>query len=88
VPADVGGDEHERKWRKGAVIYGIYPRALRATNDDGAGDVPGIISDLRRMACETWESTLWRYARLIKALKPIWGMTFLTTVTFTGHMEH
>ncbi|MES2824052.1 MAG: alpha-glucosidase family protein [Pseudomonadota bacterium] len=33
-------------WWRGAVIYQIYPRSLMDTNNDGIGDLPGIISKL------------------------------------------
>ncbi|RYY74310.1 MAG: alpha-glucosidase [Gammaproteobacteria bacterium] len=33
-------------WWRGAVIYQIYPRSLLDTNNDGIGDLPGIIKKL------------------------------------------
>lgn len=38
--------EQERKWWKEAVIYEIYPASFKDSNDDGVGDIPGIISKL------------------------------------------
>src|SRR6056297_3334380 len=35
-----------REWWKGAVIYQIYPRSFQDSNDDGIGDLKGIISRL------------------------------------------
>jgi len=32
-------------WQRG-VIHQIYPRSFRDSNDDGVGDLPGIISRL------------------------------------------
>lgn len=37
-------------WWRGAVIYQVYPRSLMDTNDDGIGDIPGIISKLDYIA--------------------------------------
>ncbi|KOP65144.1 oligo-1,6-glucosidase [Bacillus sp. FJAT-18019] len=35
-----------RKWWKEAVAYEIYPRSFMDSNEDGIGDLPGIISRL------------------------------------------
>ncbi|ACT60146.1 alpha-glucosidase [Hirschia baltica] len=37
-------------WWKGAVIYQIYPRSFLDTNDDGVGDLAGILSGLEYVA--------------------------------------
>jgi alpha-glucosidase len=37
-------------WWRGAVIYEIYPRSFMDTNDDGVGDLPGIIERLDYVA--------------------------------------
>lgn len=37
-------------WWKGAVIYQIYPRSFLDTNNDGVGDLPGIIKKLDYIA--------------------------------------
>jgi len=34
------------KWWKDRVVYQIYPRSFQDSNDDGIGDIPGIISRL------------------------------------------
>ncbi len=34
------------KWWKSAVIYQIYPRSFSDSNQDGIGDLQGIISKL------------------------------------------
>ncbi|MDT8408852.1 MAG: alpha-glucosidase family protein [Wenzhouxiangellaceae bacterium] len=37
-------------WWRGAVIYQIYPRSFQDSNDDGIGDLPGIISRIDYLA--------------------------------------
>lgn len=37
---------HERKWWKEGVVYQIYPASYKDSNNDGIGDIPGIISKL------------------------------------------
>ena len=38
--------ENARKWYENAFIYQIYPRSFADSNNDGVGDIPGIISKL------------------------------------------
>lgn len=40
------GRENDNKWWKSAVIYQIYPRSFADSNQDGIGDLQGIISKL------------------------------------------
>ncbi|CAG8970958.1 hypothetical protein HYALB_00000939 [Hymenoscyphus albidus] len=35
-----------RKWWKDGTVYQIYPASFKDSNDDGLGDVPGIISKI------------------------------------------
>jgi oligo-1,6-glucosidase len=37
---------HERRWWKESVVYQIYPASFKDSNNDGIGDIPGIISKL------------------------------------------
>jgi len=37
-------------WWKGAVIYQVYPRSFQDSNDDGIGDLPGLIQRLPYIA--------------------------------------
>ncbi|MCB1374548.1 MAG: alpha-glucosidase, partial [Rhodobacteraceae bacterium] len=40
----------DRDWWRGAVIYQIYPRSFQDTNNDGIGDLAGIIGRLPHVA--------------------------------------
>jgi len=42
------GARHD--WWKGGVIYQIYPRSFQDSNEDGIGDLPGIVSRLDYIA--------------------------------------
>ncbi|KAL6449652.1 MAL2 Alpha-glucosidase [Candida maltosa Xu316] len=37
---------HDPKWWKEAIVYQIWPASYKDSNDDGVGDIPGIISTL------------------------------------------
>jgi oligo-1,6-glucosidase len=36
----------QRQWWKESVVYQIYPRSFKDSNNDGIGDLQGIISKL------------------------------------------
>ena len=40
----------QQMWWKGAVIYQVYPRSFNDSNNDGIGDLPGIIEKLDYIA--------------------------------------
>lgn len=40
----------EQMWWRGAVIYQVYPRSFNDSNNDGIGDLPGIIEKLDYIA--------------------------------------
>ncbi|MBE8398353.1 alpha-glucosidase, partial [Leptospira borgpetersenii serovar Hardjo-bovis] len=52
------------KWWQKTTIYQIYPRSFADSNQDGIGDIPGIISKLaylHALGFETiWLSPLYR----------------------------
>ena len=37
-------------WLKDAIFYEIYPQSFQDSNDDGIGDIPGIIDRLDYVA--------------------------------------
>jgi alpha-glucosidase len=49
-PADVGYDADLEAWWRGAVIYQVYPRSFMDSNDDGIGDLRGVIGKLGYIA--------------------------------------
>lgn len=41
--------EVEEDWWKNAVVYQIYPKSFKDSNNDGYGDLQGIISKLKHL---------------------------------------
>ena len=39
------------KWFKDAIIYQIYPRSFKDSNNDGIGDIRGITEKVDYLAC-------------------------------------
>jgi alpha-glucosidase len=48
--AGVGSEAHDEPWWRGAVIYQVYPRSFMDSNNDGIGDLRGIIDKLGYIA--------------------------------------
>ena len=44
------GALRETPWWRGAVVYHIYPRSFRDSNEDGIGDLPGVTASLDYVA--------------------------------------
>ena len=53
----------KRTWWHDKVAYQIYPKSFYDTNDDGIGDIRGIIEKLDYLKC--LESILSGYRRFI-----------------------
>ena len=49
---------HDLDWWKQAVIYEVYPRSFQDSNDDGVGDLPGVLRRLDYLA-ELGVDALW-----------------------------
>jgi alpha-glucosidase len=53
-----------RPWWRGAVVYQVYPRSYADSNDDGIGDLPGLLGRLGHIASlgvdAIWISPLYR----------------------------
>ncbi len=47
---DAPTTEDKKSWWRGAVIYQVYPRSFQDSNDDGIGDLPGLIQRLPYIA--------------------------------------
>ena len=50
LPSAQSGTDIDRDWWRGAVIYQIYPRSFQDSNNDGIGDLSGIIHRLGHIA--------------------------------------
>ena len=46
VPAEEGEETMKTRWYKNAVVYQIYPFSFMDSNNDGWGDIEGILSKL------------------------------------------
>jgi alpha-glucosidase len=46
VAADRAREENHAPWWRSAVLYQIYPRSFQDSNDDGVGDLKGVLERL------------------------------------------
>lgn len=44
------GSSHDPDWWRTAVVYQIYPRSFSDANDDGIGDLPGVLDRVEYLA--------------------------------------
>lgn len=51
-------DELDEDWWKNAVVYQIYPKSFKDSDNDGTGDLQGIISKLEYLK-ETGVTVVW-----------------------------
>ncbi len=58
-PTMVSSPTHESDWWRDAVFYQIYPLSFLDTNDDGFGDLRGIITKLDYLASVLGVDALW-----------------------------
>ena len=56
----LGGNMLEKKWWHSSVVYQIYPRSFCDSNNDGIGDLKGIISKLDYLK-ELGIDVIWLY---------------------------
>ena len=71
----------ERKWWQDKVAYQIYPKSFYDSNNDGIGDIPGIIQKLDYLK-DLGVDIIW-----IHHLLQIRDMIFRITMTSTLHSE-
>lgn len=48
-----------KSWRDINAVYQIYPRSFKDTNDDGVGDLPGIVQKLEYVANTLGTGAVW-----------------------------
>ena len=70
---------------KDKVVYQIYPRSFMDTNNDGIGDLKGIISKLDYLK-ELGIDYIWLNP-IFPSHKPIMGMMFLIIVPLIQRLE-
>ncbi len=57
-PQSIFTDDSDREWWKKTTVYQIYPRSFFDSNNDGIGDIPGIIEKLDYLK-ELGFETIW-----------------------------
>jgi len=70
-------------WWRGAVIYQIYPRSFQDSNNDGIGDLSGIIHRLGHIA-DLGVDAIW-ISPFNKAVTRCSGSRMIRKITSSGH---
>jgi hypothetical protein len=70
----------KQHWWQKTTIYQIYPRSFADSNDDGIGDLRGIISNQKASPCHHTPASSWANSSATLRRMP---NSFLETSTFS-----
>ena len=69
--------KHKKDWYKDLVIYQIYPRSFKDGNNDGIGDLKGMIEKLDYLKelgiNAVWMSPVYASPNVVSPLSWIWS---------------